>query len=218
MNEPHIGIVIGTTRQERLEAAPARWIDSLAAGRRDLKAEIVDLRDYPLPFWDEPVHSSVATKTKETIRRWCDKIASLDGYIFVTAEYNQSFSATLKNALEFPHLEFSKKPAAFVGCGDAGGARAIQHLRQVVIELEIAPLRSAVLVGLDDYFVADGEKSLSDFDHLRGAGNRLLDEMSWWSATLKTGRTNGRASAPSRLAEFRRLNHLRQAAGDAAAL
>lgn len=189
MNRPRIGIVIGTTRRGRFGDKPAAWIERLAAGRDDIEVEIVDLRDYALPLFDEPLPPIFASAVDSSAIKWCEKVASLDGYIFITAEYNHSISGALKNALDFPYAEFNKKPASFVGYGNVGGARAVQHLRQIAVELELAPLRNAVHIGLDEYraVTSDG-RQLAEFDHLNAAGARLLDEIAWWSSALKTGR------------------------------
>jgi len=123
MSKPHIGIVISTTREGRFGDEPAAWIRDLAAARGDLEVEIIDLRDYPMPFFDEPASPLYVPPQNEAARRWGQKVAELDGFIFVTAEYNRGVPAALKNALDYAYREFNRKPAAYVGYGGVGGAR-----------------------------------------------------------------------------------------------
>src|SRR5712692_4712419 len=151
MSKPRIGIVISTTREGRFGDKPATWIRDLAAARGDLAVEIVDLRDYPMRFFDEPASPLYAPPKDEAARRWGQKVAALDGFIFVTAEYNRGAPAVLKNALDYAHKEFNRKPAAFVGYGGVGGARAVEQLRLVSIELQMAPTRSGVHIGGADF-------------------------------------------------------------------
>ena len=137
MSQPRIGIVIGTTRQGRFGDKPAAWIHGLAAGRADMQVEIVDLRDYPMPLFDEPASPFYVPPKNEAAQRWGRKVAELDGFIFVTSEYNHAPPASLKNALDYAYKEFNRKPAAFVGYGGVGGARAVEHLRMICVELQI---------------------------------------------------------------------------------
>src|SRR5258708_16990252 len=135
MGKPHIGIVIAPTREGRFGDKPARWIHDLAAARGDLEVEIIDLRDYPLPLFDEPASPLYAPPKHEVARRWGRKLAALDGFIFVTAEYNHGVPAALKNALDYAYTEFNRKPAAFVGYGGVRRARAGEQLRPTSLEL-----------------------------------------------------------------------------------
>lgn len=183
MEKPRIGIVIGTTREGRFGETPARWILEKASSRADLDFEIVDLRDYPLGFLGEaesPAH-----------QRWSEKVDGLDGYVFVTAEYNHSVSGVLKNALDHAYPEFNRKPAAFVGYGGVGGARAVEQLRLICIELQMAPARTAVHIGMEPLLgVQKQGKDLSDYDYLNESASSTLDELAWWTHTLKAGRTD----------------------------
>ncbi len=190
MEKSSIGIIISTIREGRFGDKPARWIFDIASERTDLDFEIVDLRDYPLPLLgetDSPAYDG--SSISEAAPRWKQKMAELDGYLFVTAEYNHSVPGVLKNALDHAYPEFNKKPAAFVGYGGVGGARAVEQLRLICIELQMAPTRTAVHIGMEPYLgVTQEGKELSDFDFLNESAVATLDELAWWTRTLKAGR------------------------------
>lgn len=182
MEKPRIGIIMSTTREGRFGEVPARWVLDVASRRTDLDFEIVDLRDYPLPLLG-------GTDSSEAAERWSRKMDELDGYLFVTAEYNHSVSGALKNALDHAYPEFNKKPAAFVGYGGVGGARAVEQLRLICIELQMAPTRTAVHIGMEPLLgVKKKGRELSDFGFLNQSAEATLDELAWWTHTLKAGR------------------------------
>jgi len=189
MSQPRIGIVIATTRQGRFGDKPAAWIRDLAAARTDMEFEIVDLRDYPMPFFDEPMSPAWAPPKNEVAQRWARKVAELDGFIFVTAEYNHGVPAVLKNALDYAYKEFNRKPAAYVGYGGVGAARAVEQLRLIAVELQMVPTRSAVYIGGPEFvgMLLHG-KTFADAPHLEPAARAMLDELSWWAHTLKAAR------------------------------
>ena len=152
MIEPlRIGIVLGSTRTGRFADRPAAWLAEIAARREDLAVELVDLRDYPLPFFDEPKSPLREPSKHEVAVRWARKVAELDAFVFVTGEYNHSIPASLKNALDYVYAEWNRKPAAFVAYGNAGGARGVEQLRLMLVELQVAPLRSAVHIGRPEF-------------------------------------------------------------------
>jgi NAD(P)H-dependent FMN reductase len=189
MSKPHIGIVISTTREGRFGDKPAVWIRDLAAARGDLDVEIIDLRDYPMPFFDEPASPLSVPPKNEAARHWGRKVAELDGFIFVTAEYNRGPPAVLKNALDYAYKEFNRKPAAFVGYGGVGAARAVEQLRLICIELQMAPTRSGVHIGGADFIgmLMQG-KTFADTPHLTPTAVAMLDEFAWWVRALKAAR------------------------------
>jgi NAD(P)H-dependent FMN reductase len=189
MSKPRIGIVISTTRQGRFGDKPAVWIRDLAAARGDLEVETVDLRDYKMPFFDEPASPTYTPPRDEAARRWGRKVDELDGFIFVTAEYNRGVPAVLKNALDHAYKEFNRKPAAFVGYGGVGGARAVEQLRLVSVELQMVPTRSGVHIGGADFIgmLMQG-KSFADMAHLEPSAVTMLDEFAWWARALRAAR------------------------------
>ncbi|MGI8910474.1 MAG: NADPH-dependent FMN reductase [Rubrobacteraceae bacterium] len=187
MDKPKIGIIISTTREGRFGDKPARWILDIASRRDDLEVEIVDLRDYPLALYGEA--SSLSPSPDDVVDRWSEKMAGLDGFLFVTAEYNHSIPAVLKNALDHAYPEFNKKPAAFAGYGGVGGARAVEQLRLICVELQMAPTRTAVHIGMEPLLSMRKEgKDLSDFDFLNKSAVATLDELAWWTHALRAGR------------------------------
>jgi NAD(P)H-dependent FMN reductase len=181
---PRIGVILSTIREGRFGEKPGRWILQLLEQRTDLSGELIDLRDYPLPLFDD-VSPAYAPSSNEIARRWAARIASLDGYLFITAEYNRSIPGVLKNALDYLFREFARKPAAFVGYGGLGGARAVEHLRLICVELQMVPTRNAVHIDGDRYMaLARGEKSFEDFDSLQRTAMGVLDELAWWVGVL----------------------------------
>ena len=196
MNKPRIGIVIATTREGRFGDKAAAWIRGIASVRGDMDIELLDLRDYPLPFFNEPASPFYVTPKNEVARRWAQKVAATDGFIFVTAEYNHGIPAVLKNALDYAYTEFNRKPAAYVGYGGVGAARSIEQLRLVNIELQMAPTRSAVHIGGADFIglLMEG-KTFADMPHLEPGARSMLDELLWWVQALKSARVEMAAAA-----------------------
>jgi NAD(P)H-dependent FMN reductase len=189
MSKPKIAVVIGTTRTTRFGHKPAQWIHEIASARKDLETEIVDLRDFPMPFFDEAASNAWVPSKNEVAQRWQKKVAEFDGYIFVTAEYNRGISAVLKNALDYAYPEWNKKPAAYVGYGSVGAARAIEHLRLVSVELQMAPMRTGVHIqGADFMAVLKDGKEIAGIPHLQQNAADLLDQLAWWAKALKAAR------------------------------
>ncbi|MEO3385192.1 NAD(P)H-dependent oxidoreductase [Mesorhizobium sp. CAU 1741] len=196
MAKPKIGVIVGSTRPGRFGDKPAEWIAERAKATGEFDVEIVDLRDFPLPFFDEQASPAWAPSQAEGAKAWQDKVASLDGYIFTAAEYNRSPTGVLKNALDYAYNEWNNKPAAFVGYGGVGGARAVEQLRLIAIELQMAPIRNGVHIVWADYAqVASGDKKLGDFAHLNQAADDLLKQFGWWAKALKSARAEAAAKA-----------------------
>jgi NAD(P)H-dependent FMN reductase len=186
---PRIGIVIGSTREGRFGEKPAHWIHAIAKQHTDLEFELIDLRDHPLPFFDEPMSPAWAPVKNPAAQRWGDRLATLDGLIVVTPEYNHGPSAVLKNAFDYAYKEFIRKPIAFVGYGGVGAARAVEQLRLVAIELQMAPVRHAVHIGMVEFLgIWQQGKSFDDFPHLAQAANAMLDDIAWWAGALNSAR------------------------------
>jgi NAD(P)H-dependent FMN reductase len=195
-DKPRIGIIISTTRATRFADKPTEWFLDIASKRSDVEFEIVDLRDYPMPFFEEPASPAFAPVSNDVARRWQEKIASLDGYVFVVAEYNHSISGVLKNALDFAYREFNRKPATFIGYGGAGAARAIEHLRGILGELQVADLKYVVSIGMLEYIgIAREGKSFADFPYLADSTKPMLDDLVWWANALREAREELREAA-----------------------
>jgi NAD(P)H-dependent FMN reductase len=186
---PRIGVIVGSTRQGRFGDRPAQWIHDIASQRGDLSVELIDLRDYPLPMFDEPMSPAWGPPANPEAQRWASKLATLDGLIVVTPEYNHGYPGVLKNALDHAYAEFVHKPIGFVGYGGVGAARAIEQLRLVSIELQMAPVRNAVHIGMTEFLGLWRQgKSFDDFPHLAQAATGLLDDMTWWAGALRAAR------------------------------
>jgi NAD(P)H-dependent FMN reductase len=143
-----IAIIIGSTRPGRKAEVVAKWIHEIALGCSDADFELVDITDFKLPLLDEPLPPSLGQYTHQHTKTWSAKIASFDAYVFVTPEYNHATSGALKNAIDFLHNEWNNKAAGFVGYGSAAGARAIENLRLVMGELQVADVRAHVGLSL----------------------------------------------------------------------
>jgi len=196
MTTPKIGIILSTTREGRFADKPAQWLLDIAKERTDLAFELVDLRDYPLPFFDAPTSPVWVPINNDNARRLSKKITELDGYVFIVAEYNHSIPGVLKNALDFVYQEFNRKPAAYLGYGGVGAARAVEQLRLINVEQQVVPTRAAVHIGMEPFLAIMREgKSLSDFGHLNDAARTMLDDLAWWTKALKSSRDSASASA-----------------------
>lgn len=180
-----IGIVLGSTRQDRNGKAVANWMLDFAEKRQDVDVtyELVDLADYRLPLLGEEISAEQKEDTQDRIKAWSEKMASFDGYIFVPAEYNHSVNAALKNAIDYLNPELNNKAAGFAAYGSLGGARAIQSLRVIFGELQVADVRTAVTFSLMTDF-----ENMSEFKpnayHADNA-NGMLDQLIAWSSALK---------------------------------
>ena len=144
----NIGIILGSTRPNRNGEAVAKWVLGQTATRTDARYELVDIKDFDLPLLDEPVPPSQGRYSKPHTKRWAEKIASFDAFVFVTPEYNHSTSGALKNAIDFLYREWNNKAAGFVSYGSAGGARAVEALRLIMAEIQIADVRAQVMFSL----------------------------------------------------------------------
>ena len=191
MTNPKIAIIISSTRDTRFGDKPARWIHDIAAQRSDIDVELVDLRDFPLPFFNEVASNAWAPSQNEVAQRWQRKVAEFDGYIFIVAEYNHSITAALKNALDQSYVEWIHKPAAYVGYGSVGAARAIEHLRLINVELQMVPTRAGVHIQGGDFMAVSRQgKSLNELSYLQPNVAAMLDDLTWWAKTLKEARAN----------------------------
>src|SRR5579863_4230713 len=176
-----IGIILGSTRPNRNGEQVARWVYDIASRRSDAEFELVDLRDYPLPHLDEPLPPSMGQYQGEHTKAWADKIASFDGFVIVTPEYNHSTSGVLKNAIDYLYAEWNNKAAGFVSYGAAGGTRAVEHLRLVCAELQVATVRSQVAFSLFTDFVNFSEFKPADL-HLQRLSDTLGQTIAWSEA------------------------------------
>lgn len=193
MSKLKIAVIISTTRPARFGDKPAQWIADFANKRDDIAAEIVDLRDFDLPMFDEMASNRWMPSVNPNAVKWQNKISEYDGYIFVTAEYNHSISGALKNALDQAWTNWNKKPFGAVGYGAMGGARAVEHLRGIGVELEMVSVRSNVNIGGSDFFavhpLGGQNKAISEIEGTLVAGaTDMLDQIVWWGKITKAQR------------------------------
>jgi NAD(P)H-dependent FMN reductase len=179
-----LAIVIGSTRPGRKAEAVARWVHGIATKRGDAEFELVDIKDFDLPLLDEPVPPSMGRYSHPHTKAWAAKIASFDAYVFVTPEYNHAPPGALKNAIDYLYREWNNKAAGFVGYGSAGGTRAVEQLRLIMGELQVADVRAQVSLSLFTDFV--------NFDTFNPAASHeksvhaMLDQVIAWGTALKT--------------------------------
>ncbi len=178
-----IGIVQGSVREGRNGDAVAKWMSDFATNRNDAEYEIVDLANYNLPFLGS---ANAQPDAEEQIKAWSEKMASFDGYIFITPEYNHAIGGALKNALDFLNPELNNKAAGFVGYGSLGGTRAHENLRLILGELQVADVRTAVTFSLMSDF--ENMSVFKPADYHADNANAMLDQVLAWSGALKTVR------------------------------
>ena len=187
---PKIGVIIGSTRDTRFADKPAAWLDTFTRERTDMEFETLDLRDFPLPFFNEVASNAFAPSQNEVAQRWQRKLTEFDGFIFIVAEYNHAPTAVLKNALDYAYPEWNRKPAAFIGYGSVGAARAVEQLRMIAVELQMVPTRTAVHIQGGDFMaVWQQGKPLEELTYLTPGVQALLDEVGWWATVLKAARS-----------------------------
>ncbi|SCG52101.1 NADPH-dependent FMN reductase [Micromonospora inositola] len=189
-----IGIIIGSTRPGRNGETVARWVHDIATKRVDAEYELVDIKDFNLPHLDEMAPPSLGQYTQPHTLRWAEKIASFDGYVFVTPEYNHSTSGALKNAIDFLYAEWNNKATGFVSYGSVGGTRAVEHLRLVVAELQMADVRAQVALSLFTDF--ENFSVFKPGPHQVDAVNTMLDQLVAWSGALATLRAGTTMATP----------------------
>ena len=187
-----IAIIVGSTRPGRKAAGVAKWAYEIARQRSDAEFEIVDIRDFNLPLLDEPNSPLFAQYTHEHTKRWSAKIASFDGYVFVTPEYNHATSGALKNAIDFLYNEWVNKAAGFIAYGGTSGARAVENLRLIMAELQVATVRTQVGLSMftdfENFTVFKPAMAQEKYVHL------MLDQLAAWAGALKTVRERQRAA------------------------
>jgi NAD(P)H-dependent FMN reductase len=177
-----IGIILGSTRPGRNGEQVAKWVYDVAAGRDDAQFELVDLLDYPLPHLDEALPPSFGNYQNEHTKRWASKIASFDGFVIVTPEYNHGTSGVLKNAIDYLYAEWNNKAVGFVSYGAVGGARAAEHLRLVAGELQMADVRQQVTLSLLTEF--ENYSVFKPAEYNIAALNTMFDQLVAWSTAL----------------------------------
>lgn len=192
MDSLKVKVIIGSTRPGRFADSAGAWVASELSKREEVNVEVLDLREYAMPFFDSPVSASYKTEpfTNEAVARFTSKIADGDAYVMVTPEYNRSTSAVLKNALDWVYQEWNEKPVAFVSYGSVGGARAVEQLRLMAVELQMAPIREAIHFSAQDYFpvIMAGASKDELFSKYVQSADKTLTQLLRWARGLKSMR------------------------------
>jgi NAD(P)H-dependent FMN reductase len=188
-----ISVIVGSTREGRFSEKPARWILQHLKKRERVDARLLDLRNFPMPFFDQvatPATPGRPAFAHEVVQKWTAAIAQSDGFVFVTPEYNYGPTAVLKNAIDWVYPEWNRKAAGFVSYGAAMGARAVQQLRESLIEVQAAPIRSSVHIPVATlwahYTGGNVEAGLAE---LEAPAATLIDDLLWWTEALKAARS-----------------------------
>ena len=192
-----VGLIVGSTRPNRFADIPVRWLVEGASARRGLQLTVLDLRDFRLPFLNEPA-SPMATGgvySEPEAEAWRKCIGDFDAFVAIVAEYNHGPTAVLKNAFDSALNEWRRKPIAFVGYGGVGGARAIETLRGVVVELQMAPIRHEVNIGVEPFLgILRQGRTLNDYEYLMKSREAMFDHLAWWGEALKAARQRTKAA------------------------
>lgn len=178
-----IAIILGSTRPGRNGEAVANWVHGISGKRTDAKYELVDIREFNLPMLDEPIPPSMGQYSQAHTKAWAARIAPFDAFVFVTPEYNHGPSGALKNAIDYLYAEWNNKAAGFVSYGSAGGARGVEQLRLILAELQIATVRSQVMLSLASDF--ENYEKFVPRDHQEAALHATLDQIVAWGGALK---------------------------------
>lgn len=185
-----IKVILGSTRPNRFSEKPGAWIFEEVKKLEGVGAELLDLRDWPLPMFDQPQSPSMVKDGNygnEQVTAWAQKIGEADAYVMVSPEYNHGTSGVLKNALDSVYAEWNNKAVGFVSYGSVGGARAVEQLRLIAIELQMAPVRSAVHIPgsivWGSGWNADAETSMKD------SADTMLGQLTHWGRALKSARS-----------------------------
>ncbi|MDT4920925.1 MAG: hypothetical protein QOI15_1827, partial [Pseudonocardiales bacterium] len=182
---PRFALIIGSTRPQRFADKPADWLMERAARRDDLTLDRLDLRDFDLPFFAEAGSNLHVPSVDPRVLAWQDAIRPYDGYVFVVAEYNHSITAVLKNALDQAYVEWNRKPFSAFGYGSTGGARAVEHLRGIGVELQMVPSKFGAHIGGSDMFKVHpfgGNAPISAIeDAIAPSVDAMFDDLLWWA-------------------------------------
>lgn len=195
MEKLNIKIILGSVREGRFGEYPAKWILEIASKDNDLNVELLDIKDFELPIFDSRISPAniEGLYNNPKIDKWADKIREADGFIIVTPEYNHGYSSALKNAIDHLYKEWNHKAVTFVAYGTQGGARAVEQLRQVAVELQMASTRNAVHIN-SPWFLVDSNNNLKEgvLDDYNSRALKIIEELKWWGEALKNARNKNK--------------------------
>ncbi len=182
-----IGIILGSTKPGRNGEAVAKWVYNIAKQREDAQFELVDVKDFDLPLYDEPYPAAMQKYTKEHTKKWSKKISEFDGYVFVTAEYNHGIPGALKNAIDFLGKEWYHKPVAIVtvSSGNFGGVNANALLQLLMLRMKAIVVPASFPVpNIAESFNEEGEPTDKLSTYKRA--DNFTDELFWVISHFKT--------------------------------
>jgi NAD(P)H-dependent FMN reductase len=178
-----IGVILGSTRPGRLGEQVADWVMEHVEDRKDAQYGLIDLIDHPLPHLDEPVPPSMGRYKHDHTRQWAEVIDGFDGFVVVTPEYNHSIPGVLKNAFDYLYAEWNDKAIGFVSYGSAGGVRAVEHLRLIAGELQLADVRVAVSLPFASEF--EDHKTFAPSEGAASALDAMLAQLLPWTRSMQ---------------------------------
>jgi NAD(P)H-dependent FMN reductase len=181
-----IAVIVGSTRPGSVGGKVGQWYMEKAKSVEGMDLDLIDLNEEKLPFLDEPMPPAMGQYSHEHTKKWSEKIAGYDGYVWISAEYNHSIPAALKNAIDFLFNEWANKPVALVSYGSMGGVRAAEHLRQVAGELQMADIRLPIMIR-NPWAMFDAEGNMNP-ELVSGDVPEQLEQLKWWGEALKAAR------------------------------
>lgn len=188
-----IAIITGASRPGSVNKSVAEWVLSEVSDRTDGEFELVDIADFDLPFLDEAYPAAYQNYQNDHTKVWSAKISEFDGFIFVAHEYNHTAGPVLTNALSYLNAEFNNKAAGFVSYGSAGGARAVEHLRGILSELQVAHVRNQVMFSLFTDF--ENFSVFKPTEQSAGALAPMVEQLTTWARAMATVRSEQLALA-----------------------
>jgi NAD(P)H-dependent FMN reductase len=191
--KPRIALIVSSTRPTRWADKPKEWALKHMQARGDIEVEVLDLRDFDLPFFDAPASNAYVPTPDPKAQRWNEAVARFDGYVFLVAEYNRSITGPLKNAIDWDYVNWGRKPMGVMAYGSVGGARATENLRTISIELQMVPVRAGVHIGGSDFYRVGpynpNPESMEALDGMLGGSMKdMLDQVAWYARVLKEAR------------------------------
>jgi NAD(P)H-dependent FMN reductase len=188
----NVKVIVGSTRPGRFSEKVLPWLHEELAKRGGMEVEVLDLKEHVLPMFDQavsPAYVADGNYGNDVVNAWGRKIGEADAFIMISPEYNHGPSAVIKNAIDSVYGEWNKKPVGFISYGSAGGARAVEQLRQVAVEVQMASTRNAVHIQAP-WNLSNEDGSLKDgvLNDYTGSLNGMLDQLQWWGEALKNAR------------------------------
>ncbi len=188
-----VKVILGSTRPGRFSEKILPWLHAEVAKRSELEVEVLDLREYEMPLFDQPMSPAYVQNGEyahASVQTWAKKIGEADAYIIVAPEYNHGYTAVLKNALDVIYGEWNNKAVGFIAYGSVGGGRVVEQLRQVAVELQMASTRNAVHIQAPWLLLEEnGDLKAGVLDGYTASLGGMLDQLAWWGEALKAART-----------------------------